>query len=367
MKKILFLSPLPPPHYGSALSSEACLNIIKQDKNFIVDNIKLNYSKSMADVGMINFDKIIGIFKVLNQIKVKMPSLDPDLIYFVPATSGLGLKRDSLFIRRLKKKGKKIVFHVRSRITEQDWQKNRRTYEEMFKDSYAIVLGDVLKSDLHNIIPSKRLFVLPNAIENEVSEKQFKSIITKRQKRESFNILFLSNMDETKGWFKLLQACNLLNREKISFHCNFVGEFQSKAEEKKFRDYIQYNRLSEKVSYLGKKTGKEKNIILENSDVLVFPTEYKLETFGRVILEGMMYGIPVIANGIATIPSIISDGKTGFVLKQNTPEEISSKVKTLIDNENLMVRMGKEGRNRFTKDFEIKRYSKRFKEILKSI
>jgi glycosyltransferase involved in cell wall biosynthesis len=367
MKKILFLSPLPPPHYGSALSSEACLNILKKDKNFIVDNIKLNYSKSMADVGFINFSKIKGIFSVMSQIKEKVESFNPDLIYFVPATSGLGLRRDSLFVKRLKKYKKKIIFHVRSRITEEDWKKNRKTYEKMFEGSYAIVLGDVLRSDLHGILEKRRLFVLPNAIKNEISDKQANSIMSKRQKRESFNILFLSNMDETKGWSKLLKACNILNREGVKFNCNFVGEFASKTEEKNFNDYVQSNNLSQKVSHLGKKIGKEKNSVLQISDLLVFPTEYKLETFGRVILEGMMFSLPVIANGIASIPSIIDDGKTGFVLKENTPEEIASKIRMLHDNKFLRSKMGKKGRDKFIKEFEIKDYSKKFKNIINSI
>lgn len=68
MKKILFLSPLPPPYYGSAMSSQMCLNILKNSKDFEVRNIKLNYSKEMNDIGKINFNKIKGMLKVSKQI-----------------------------------------------------------------------------------------------------------------------------------------------------------------------------------------------------------------------------------------------------------------------------------------------------------
>jgi len=39
MKKILFLSPLPPPHYGSAMSSKMCLEILQKSKDFEIKNI----------------------------------------------------------------------------------------------------------------------------------------------------------------------------------------------------------------------------------------------------------------------------------------------------------------------------------------
>jgi len=317
-KKILFLSPLPPPFYGSAMSSEMCLNILKNSKNFDVKNIKLNYSKEMSDVGRINLNKIKGIFKVKKQIKKELKKFNPDTIYFVPATSSFGLIRDYLFIKEIKKNwNEKILFHLRSRISEEDWNNPifRKLYLGMFKGEKVIVLDKILKKDLHGIIPDKNIFILPNAIKNEISEKGIDKIRKQRQKNKNFNILFLSNMDEDKGWFKLLQTCKILKEKGINFNCNFIGAWPSNKEKNKFYSFIEKNFLQNNVKYLSIKTGKEKNNILEKSDVLVFPTEYKLETFGRVIIEAMMFSLPVIANGIASIPTTIQDGKTGFVVK----------------------------------------------------
>ncbi len=370
-KKVLFLSPLPPPYYGSAMSSEMCLNILKDSKDFQVENIKLNYSKEMSDVGKINIDKIKGISEVKKQIKKKLKTFKPDLIYFVPATSGLGLIRDYLFVRRIKKYlGKrKIIFHVRSRTIKNFF--NNIMYKKIFSRERAIVLGEQLIKDVSQWIKKENIFILPNAIKNEVTDKEFQEIIKKRkdkQKKESkLDILFLSNMDETKGWFKLLEACKILNEKNnnINFKCNFVGAFPGEKEKEKFNNFVKNNNLQDKVKYFGKKTEKEKNKIIENSDVLVFPTEYKLETFGRVIIEAMMFGLPVLANGIASIPSIIKHNKTGYILKENTPEEISKYIEKLYNNQKQRIDMGKQGRQTFLKEFELNKYGKEFKKILK--
>ncbi len=367
MKKLLFLSPLPPPHYGAAMSSEACLKILNDSSEFEVENIKLNYSKEMSDVGKINLSKILGVFKVRKEIKEKTKQFQPDEIYFVPATSGFGLIRDSFFVSIIKKKSKnKILFHIRSRIQDEDWnnKKYQKMYRSMLSGQKAIVLDDSLAKDLHGLVEEKNIYVLPNAIENAISDDEIKRIVLERKKSKEFNILFLSNMDETKGWFKLLQACKILKDKKINFKCNFVGAFPGEKEKNKFYDYVKKNNLEDFVSYLGKKTGQDKNEILKKSDALVFPTEYRLETFGRVILEGMMFSMPVIANGIAAIPNIISDGKTGFVLKENTPEEIAEKIKILAEDKKLREKMGREGRKRFLDKFEMKKYSEEFLKIL---
>ena len=176
-------------------------------------------------------------------------------------------------------------------------------------------------------------------------------------------------MDKTKGWPKLLEACKILKQRggEVKFKCNFVGSFQNEQDKKKFYNFIDKNNLKKEMNYLGRKTGKEKNKILENSDVLVFPTEYPLETFGRVIVEAMMFSLPVIANGIATIPNIINNNKTGFILKENTGKEIANYLEKLYKNKKLRIKMEKEGRKRFLKDFELNKYRNKFKKILKRV
>jgi glycosyltransferase involved in cell wall biosynthesis len=221
-----------------------------------------------------------------------------------------------------------------------------------------------LWGDVSWVIPEKNIRILPNSIKNEVSNEEFKVITNKRSKNKSPNLLFLSNMDESKGWFKVLEACKLLQGKNMSFKCNFVGAWPSNREEKKFFEYVSKNNLGDLVNYLGKKIGGEKNKILASSDIFIFPTEYRLETFGLVILEAMMFGLPVIANNLATIPSTVSHNKSGFILKENTPEEIADYCEKLIKNKNLRNKMGMAGRNKFLKYFEMNDYQKRLINLI---
>lgn len=369
-KKILFLSPLPPPYYGSSISSEICLKILKNSKKFEVKNIKLNYSMNMEDIGKININKIKGFFRVKKEIKKSIQKFNPDVIYMVPATSYQGISRDYLFAREIKKNWKgKILFHIRSRIAKEDWKNYIKRYllKELLKNQRAIILGKELAPDLHNLINKKDIYILPNAIKNEISNKKVDKIIKKRRKNQQFNILFLSNMNKEKGWPKLLEACKILNEKKIKFRCDFIGAWQSSSDKIYFNNFIKKHNLEKRIFTHGEKTGKEKNKFLEKANLLVFPTEYKLETFGRVIIEAMMFGIPVIANGIASITSIIKNNEVGFILKENSPKEIAEKLEKLYNNKELGIKIGKAGRKRFLKYYEIKDYSKKFLEIFKKV
>jgi len=362
MKKILFLSPLPPPNYGSATSSKTCLEFLKKEKNIQIENIKINYSTDIRDVGRINLSKIKGIFTVKKQIKNILSKFKPDLVYFVPATYSLGLIRDWLFVREIKKYWKgKILFHIRSRILDKTWKNpfGRRILRNMYKGNNAIVLGKELIKDLRGIIPKKDILILPNAIKNEVGEKKLKQIIEKRRKNKQLNILFLSNMDKTKGWKRLLGACKILNKKKFNFRCDFVGGWLNDNDKRYFENFVKNNGLIKKVFSQGKKFGKDKNEFLKKADIFVFPTE--METFGKVILEAYMFGLPVIANTEGAIPSIIEDKKTGFLLKENSSEEISE----IILNNKDWKKKGLNGRKKFLRDFNLSDYRKNFIKIFK--
>jgi len=367
MKKILFLSPLPPPYYGSALSSKACLTILKNARDIKVFNIKLNRSREISDIGKITFPKIKGIFEVRKEIRKFFSDFSPEVVYVVPATHGLGLIRDCLIVQEIRKYWKgEILFHVRSRILEKDKRNYfyRSLLKKMFNNSKVIVVGNALKKDFADL-GVRKIFVLYNAIKNEVKDFEIRKILEKRKNHKELNLLFLSNMDPSKGWIKLLEACKILSEKNVPFRCDFIGEWPSQKYKDFFDSFVRGNNLGRKVFSYGKVVGEKKNKFLENADILIFPTEYSLETFGRVILEAMMYALPVIANSIASIPEIVDDGITGYLLKRNTPEEIASKIE-LLRNFNRRKRAGLMGRERFKNLFELGSFKKKFLEIINS-
>ncbi len=367
-KKILFLSPLPPPYYGSALSSKEILDFLRKDKDFEVRNIKINFAKDIYEIGRVNLEKLKELKRKRKEIKEIIENFKPNVIYYMPATSKIGLLREFILVREIKRlTNNKILFHIRTRLTDKDWKNPffRIIYRKIFSNQKAIVLDESLKKDLRDLIKRENIYVLPNAIKNKISKERMEKIIKKRDLKKSINILFLSNMDELKGWFELLKACEILKNKKIDFNCIFVGSWFDKKLEKRFYNFIDKKNLKKQVAYVGRKTGKEKEKILEASDILVFPT--KKETFGRVILEAMQYGIPVIANGIGAIPTTIKNGKTGFVLERNSPEEIAEYLETLIKNKKRRIKMGLEGRKRFLKHYTLKIYEKKFKELIRNV
>jgi glycosyltransferase involved in cell wall biosynthesis len=67
------------------------------------------------------------------------------------------------------------------------------------------------------------------------------------------------------------------------------------------------------VEYVGEIGEGEKSEFLSNAFALLFLIDWQ-EPFGLVMIEAMACGVPVIAYGMGSVPEVIEDGVTGYIV-----------------------------------------------------
>ncbi|MGC8753573.1 MAG: glycosyltransferase family 4 protein [Thermosulfidibacteraceae bacterium] len=96
-----------------------------------------------------------------------------------------------------------------------------------------------------------------------------------------------------------------------------------KADEVYFKEVIKPMLKSPWVEFIGEIGENEKNEFLGNAYALLFPIDWP-EPFGLVMIEALACGTPVVAWNLGSVPEIIENGKTGFIV-----ESIEDAVKAL--------------------------------------
>ena len=86
--------------------------------------------------------------------------------------------------------------------------------------------------------------------------------------------------------------------------------------------------------------------------VLVPP---KVEGFGFAVLEALSFGIPTIVSNVCALPELVSDGKTGYVVRAGNVDELTKKLEILISNKNLRQKMGEAARRSFLEKFSVEK------------
>jgi glycosyltransferase involved in cell wall biosynthesis len=87
------------------------------------------------------------------------------------------------------------------------------------------------------------------------------------------------------------------------------------------------------------------------------------ELLGQTLLEGMACGTPVICTDVASMPEVVIDGVTGFVVPPNNPSALAEKLVWLTEHPSEARRLGEAARKHVLEKFTWPRVVKRCLEI----
>jgi glycosyltransferase involved in cell wall biosynthesis len=120
-------------------------------------------------------------------------------------------------------------------------------------------------------------------------------------------LLFLGRFSPTKGAERAIQAARQAGRRLI-----MAGKIDA-PDVDHVRDAIEPWIDGDRIRYIGEVDADAKRPLLAGADALLFPIEWD-EPFGLVMIEALASGTPVIGFRRASVPEIVEDGRTGFVV-----------------------------------------------------
>ena len=115
------------------------------------------------------------------------------------------------------------------------------------------------------------------------------------------------------------------------------------------------------VLFVGALDEADKVALLTLCYALVFPSHLRSEAFGISLLEGAMYGKPMISSEIGTGTTYINiDAETGLVVPPSDPQAFGDAMRTLWDNPELAQAMGKRAEARYWELFTAEQMAKSY-------
>lgn len=122
------------------------------------------------------------------------------------------------------------------------------------------------------------------------------------------------------------------------------------------------------IHFLGYLSDEDKVALLQLSYGLVFPSHLRSEAFGISLLEGAMYGKPMISCEIGTGTTFINiGGQTGLVVPPDDPAAFRDAMRYLWDHPLEAAGMGRRAEERywqyFTADQMVDEYVKLYREL----
>ncbi len=216
-----------------------------------------------------------------------------------------------------------------------EWQYPGRTKDANYITEFdnLVVMSDFAKRTyIQYGFPSERIFVAPLDVDvKRFSPKQKQQ----RNQPHPFTVLYSAYSTPLKGLHYLLDAWNELSLPGAKLV--LVGGFLDVPDD--LRRYYE-TKITENSSIENIGPTHTPERYYRDADIFVFPS--LTEGFGRVTLEAMACGLPVITTVNAR--GIVEDGKTGFVIPIRDAKALAERIKYFYNNRDSVEKMGRAAR-----------------------
>ena len=92
---------------------------------------------------------------------------------------------------------------------------------------------------------------------------------------------------------------------------------------------------------------------LRRASLYVQPARW--EGFGLGVLEAMLGGLPVVASDVSSLPELVVDGETGYLVPPDEPDRLAERIVAALDRPTL----GAAGAERARREFSVARMAER--------
>jgi glycosyltransferase involved in cell wall biosynthesis len=351
--KLLIIGQTPPPYVGQMISIENLITARYQDIQ--VFHTRLNYSQTTAQIGKVSLRKMFHLLRVIIESSYKILRHRIEVIYYPPGANLVPILRDiaTLLVLRCFRPKLILVFHA-SGLSERASSWHGFLFW-IFKQAFFYPDAAIQKSPLNprdgEFIKARRIYNVPNGCPD-----QFKGF----GRRQSSNlipvILFVGMVCEEKGVEVLIEAASFLRARGQRFRIEFVGEFTSETYRQRLLSEVSAKGLDHCIEFCGRKVGDEKWEHYRGADIFCFPTHYSSESFGNVLVEAMMFELPVVSTVWRSVPGIVEEGVTGFLTEVKNPAAVAARLETLLNDKQLRISMGQKGRQKYLEKFTLENY-----------
>jgi glycogen synthase len=187
------------------------------------------------------------------------------------------------------------------------------------------------------------------------------------QDERSLDLLYAGRLTSDKGIDTAIEAMTKLvfSQGRREIRLSLAGSGSTDFENH-LRFLVNQAGLTDYVSFLGWVPPEEMPGLLCKFDVLLLTSIWP-EPFARVLLEGMISGLVVVATPTGGTPEIVLDGENGLLFTPGNPEDLAQKIGRLVDDLELRRKLAKAGKQTIIERFTITRMMDEMESFLQDV
>jgi glycosyltransferase involved in cell wall biosynthesis len=182
---------------------------------------------------------------------------------------------------------------------------------------------------------------------------------------ETFVVGTIGHLAPIKGHDVFVRAAAIVLKKQPNIRFVIVGEdkLPSGKNRRELEDLIGQLNLKSKIELAG--WTDDVRPFLQKFDLFV--SAARAEAFGLVIVEAMLYGLPVVATRSEGATEIIEDGTSGILTPNEDAEAMANTILELFEDENERERLNSNARRRVEEHFSLDRMVTKTEEFYRCV
>ena len=189
----------------------------------------------------------------------------------------------------------------------------------------------------------------------------FCSAATETGEPDVERILYAGVLTPLKGVHRLINAFALIAGDYPQSRLRIVGRRQNKSYAEELRRQVARHDLADRVEFMPAVAQADLAALMAGAAVVVLPSAS--EGLGRVVVEAMAAGTPVIGTDVGGIPDLIENGVNGFLVPPDDERALAQRLGWILENPRRARAMGQAGRAFATEFFSTEVYLRGYQKI----
>jgi glycosyltransferase involved in cell wall biosynthesis len=362
--KVLVLAQTPPPYHGQAVILDKLVRA--PFERIRIYHVRMAFSRSLRSMGRFEARKVTHLLRIICRALFVRFRHGVRILYYPPAgPTRNAVLRDIALLLALRGFFTKTIFSFHAAGVSEFLERQPRWLKFLAVRAYAQPDGAI---ELSRLLPAdgeyfgaKAVRIIPNGVEDAAARLPRDHT---RQEGDELRVLYVGFISDWKGSMELLEAVRQLRTRHANLRLTLIGEFISADVERRAKAFCEQHDLGNVVYFAGALVGDEKWDCFRRGDVLCMPSYHPSEGLPVVILEAMMWGLPVVATRWGGIPDLVTDGVTGLLVPVRDPSALAKALDVLFTDDALRRRMGACGRRAFLERLTLERHLRDTEEFL---
>jgi glycosyltransferase involved in cell wall biosynthesis len=360
---------VPPPVGGQNVMIAKIIDEISTGGAFRIFHLPFFFPPSFESVRRFRFSKVLELVLVWWRfLKIRLVAGRVDfLLYPAGGPQTVPMIRDLLLLPILLLGSERVVvqFHAAG-IAER--LAGGGVLGKMLKNIYQRATAGVVMTEFNRRDPEalgvERVIILPHHLVDENPEGRLPDY---SGGSGSLTLLYAGHLYDQKGTPELIEAFARMVKGKPGLRCVLMGEFLPPYSWAICETRCRELGIADRVEWVGVRREVEKNRIFEKADIFVFPSVAPYESFGLVMVEAMMWGLPIVATDWRGNRDVAGPVAEYCETGSGMIDSLQIAMECLVNDSAKLPERSRASRERFEKLFCEKDEPKPYVELVKNI